>query len=184
MPRALNVLLPALALGVASPALAGSEPTPVTEQKVSAVDVAATPVTDLNIRKGHIPELLLAAQQQPYAMAGLGSCSAISGEIERLDVLLGDDLDLPQDGKNKTSAGLVTQAAVGSFIPFRGIIREVSGANGHKRRLQAAIMAGIARRSFLKGTGQAKGCDYPARAATAATVAAKSAELASASRPR
>jgi hypothetical protein len=34
--------------------------------------------------------------------------------------------------------------------------------------MQAAIDAGIARRAFLKGYGQARGCRYPARAVTLA----------------
>ena len=66
--------------------------------------------------------------------------------------------------------GRVAKAVVGSFIPFEGVIREISGANGHDRRLQSAIAAGSARRSFRKGTGQARGCTHPARPATSAMV--------------
>lgn len=56
---------------------------------------------------------------------------------------------------------------VASFIPFRGILRELSGAAGQERDWRAAIYAGSVRRGFLKGLGQQKGCAYPARPAFA-----------------
>ncbi len=156
--------LPIAVLLSTAPALAADPPAPVTDKQVSAVDVAATPVSDLNIKKDKIPELLLTAQQAPYSLSGLGTCSRLSAEIGRLNAVLGDDIDIVPNGGKRTSAGLVAQEVVGSFIPFRGVIREVSGANGHERDMKAAIVAGLSRRSFLKGTGQAKGCAYPARA--------------------
>ena len=60
---------------------------------------------------------------------------------------------------------------VGSFIPFRGLIREISGANEQERKLQLAIYAGSTRRSFLKGVGYQRGCPWPARPATPAMLA-------------
>ena len=47
---------------------------------------------------------------------------------------------------------------VNSLIPFRGIVREVSGAAPAERRLAAAIDAGFARRGFLRGVLSARGC--------------------------
>jgi hypothetical protein len=139
---------------------------PVTQRDVSAGEVAATPVTDLNLRKGEIPPLLAAAGEQPYTLQGLATCQQLAAAIGELDAVLGDDLDTPKDGERRTSPGRLAQSVVGSFIPFRGVIREVSGANSKQRELQAAILAGVARRSFLKGTGQARGCRYPARSVT------------------
>jgi hypothetical protein len=130
--------------------------------------VAETPVTDLNITKKHIPLVLVAAEQHPYTLSGIGSCQRLTSAIHELNAVLGDDFDLPHGGGKRTSPGRVAQSVVGSFIPFRGVIREVSGANAHDREMQAAILAGVARRSFLKGIGQAKGCRYPARSATLA----------------
>jgi hypothetical protein len=140
---------------------------PVTDRNVTMGDAAVTPVSDLGLKKGEIPDLLIAAQQKPYDLGGLGRCNQIAGAIGELDRLLGDDIDLPE-GAEKGGAGRVAQAAIGSFIPFRGLIREVSGASSHERRMQEAITAGMARRAFLKGYGQARGCRYPARAATLA----------------
>jgi hypothetical protein len=141
---------------------------PVTNQDVGAKEVAETPTTDLNITKKHIPLVLMAAEQHPYALSGVGSCQRLTSAIHELNAVLGDDVDLPHGKGQRTSAGRVAQSVAGSFIPFRGVIREVSGANAHDRDMQAAILAGVARRSFLKGIGQGKGCRYPARSATLA----------------
>lgn len=137
---------------------------PFTQRDITAVDVATTPVTDLNLRKADIPALLISAQEKPYDMAGLTRCSRIAAAVGELDAVLGDDIDMPRaDRKGGPNAGKLAQWAVGSFIPFRGAIREISGANAQERRVQIAIQAGMARRAFLKGAGEARGCRYPAR---------------------
>lgn len=170
--------LPFLATAlVALPAIAQEPEKPLAERDVSAVDVAATPVTDLNLKKDEIPALLIEAQQRPYAVSGLNRCTQIAAEIGEFDALLGDDIDLPQGQGRRTSPGRVAQSVVGAFIPFRGVIREISGANKQERMLQAAIQAGVARRAFLKGFGQARGCRYPARSATAEVFAQRTADL-------
>ena len=153
----------------AAPAIAAEpdEPDkPVTQKDVTAKDVVTTPATDLNLTKDEIPALLTAAEQRPYTLRGLDTCRQLAAAIGELDAVLGDDVDVPQAEGKRVSAGRVAQSVVGSFIPFRGIIREISGANSHDRALRTAILAGVARRSFLKGIGQGKGCRYPARSAT------------------
>lgn len=149
----------------ASPALAGQDK-PMTNDEPDAVDVAKTPVTDLNIDKREIPAILLQAQARPYTLTGLGRCSGLMSEVAALDQILGPDIDLPEEERGRISPGRVAKTVVGSFIPFRGLIREVSGANDHDRRVRVAVQAGLVRRGFLKGVGQAKGCAYPARAAS------------------
>lgn len=160
---------------ILSPALAAqSSPAPdkpITDRDVKAGDVVTTPVSDLNLKKEAIPPLLLKAQERPYDTASLKRCDQIAAAVGELDAVLGDDVDLPEGSGDKLSAGRVAQAAVGSFIPFRGLIREVSGANEQQRKVQAAVTAGIARRAFLKGYGEARACRYPARSATGAVVA-------------
>ena len=148
------------------------------DTKVTAVDVLATPAGDLNLRKGKIPALLDAAVADPYSLAGLNTCAQLSTAVVALDAILGPDRDIPADRAEKLSVGRVAQSAVGSFIPFRGIIREVSGANGHQRKVEDAVEAGTARRSFLKGYGQARGCAYPAREVTPRALAALEAQAA------
>lgn len=138
---------------------------PVTKDNPNARQVAETPLTDLNVKKGEIPAVLLRAQQDPYSLGGLKGCPAITKAVSQLNAVLGDDVDVAKAKKRNVGAGHVAQTVVGSFIPFRGIIREVSGASSEERKLQAAIAAGMARRGFLKGVGMTKGCRYPGRPA-------------------
>lgn len=149
---------------------------PVTEREPSVGDAVATPASDLNIKKDTIPALLLTAQERPYDLAGLRRCTDLAAAVGELNAVLGPDIDLPVDPKTGLTAGRVAQAAVGSFIPFRGLIRELSGANEQERKIQVAVQAGFARRAYLKGVGEARGCRYPARAAGPAEIAALSAE--------
>lgn len=166
MRRALMLPL-ALAL-LAAPALAADPAEPAASKDISAGDVAATPAVDLNLKRSEISPLLTAALEDPYTLRGLGSCRRLSATIGDLDAVLGDDVDMPTEDGKRVRPGQVARSVVRGFIPFGGVIREISGANGHERQMQTAIAAGVARRSFLKGTGQARGCAYPARSATAA----------------
>jgi hypothetical protein len=192
MRSALFVAVAGLALG-AVPAIAqqhaadpktaepAKEPDkPITQQDVGAKDVALTPLSDLNLRKGEIPKLLLDAEDDPYTLAGMARCPQIAAAVGEFDAVLGDDIDVAQAKKQSMSAGRVAQSVAGSFIPFRGVIREISGANSQERKVQAAIYAGTARRAFLKGVGQQRGCRYPARSATPQIIAAAEAEAAAA----
>ena len=164
--------------GMASPALAAQDKDPrVPNRDPDAMDIAKTPINDLNISKDPIPAMLVAAQERPYSLAGLSRCSNLIKEVEQLDSILGPDIDLPEEERKRISAGRVGKWVVSSFIPFRGLIREVSGANDHERKFRAAIQAGIARRGFLKGVGSAKGCKYPAAPATPSVIAKYKAEL-------
>lgn len=178
----MRIAVAALLVLAAAPALAQEvEPAqrPITDRTVTATDVATTPVTDLNLRKQDIPEVLIVAQERPYDLSGIRRCREVIAAVSELDAALGDDIDLGPREQKGPSAGKLAQWLVGSFIPFRGAIREISGANEQQRRVQAAIEAGIARRSFLKGYGQARGCRYPARAITPDALAARAAQGAS-----
>lgn len=166
-------LLPALASAQDKPA---NPDRPITERDVGPKDLALTPLTDLNLRKGEIPPLLIAAQERPYDLSGLSRCPALAAAVGELDAVLGEDLDVAQAKGQTLSAGRVAQSVARAFIPFNGVIREISGANNQERKIQTAIYAGTARRSFLKGVGQQRGCRYPARSATPQVIAAVEAE--------
>jgi len=146
---------------------------PITDNDPDAMDVAKTPVTDLNLDKTEIPPVLIAATKKPYDLTSLRSCRQLGAAVQELDGILGDDLDLPQEARDRVSTGKVAKWVVGSFIPFRGLIREISGANAQERAVLAAIQAGVARRGFLKGVGAQRGCAYPASPATPAIIQAK-----------
>lgn len=140
--------------------------TAVAPKDANVGDVVATPLETVNLKKEDIPPILSRARQAPYTMTGLRTCAAISGEIRRLDAVLGDDIDIADYTKGGIKVGNTAKSIVGSLIPFGGIIREISGANEAQRQWQVALFAGTARRSFLKGVGQQRGCPYPARAAS------------------
>lgn len=177
MYRTTSKILAAAAI-LACPALATAQDRPITNREIGAMDVAKTPVTDLNLSRTEIPALLIEAQQRPYSLQGLGKCPQLVAAVEELDAVLGPDFDLPQVERTRLSKGRIAQWAVGTFIPFRSLIREVSGANKQEREILAAIQVGLARRGFLKGVGAARGCKYPASPATESIVAQRAAALA------
>lgn len=150
-------LLAGIAL-FAAPAAAQVMPEP------DAAEVARTPLRDLNIAAREIPEVLQVAARDPYATAGLDQCDALVTDIAALDSALGADYDIADaDGNDRLSEGRIGQSVVGSFMPFRGVVREVTGAANNDRVMRAAYTAGSVRRAFLKGWGLGRGCAYPAR---------------------
>lgn len=154
------VILAALAISV-SPASArdGEKRDSVAQD---AVDAVASPLTDLNIVSRDIPPTLQLAQIEPYRLEGLAECPALWDEIEALDAVLGPDADAPADKDGIVNKGLKTGGSfLSGFIPFRGIVRRVSGAKAEEDRFEAAVYAGVARRSFLKGVAQGRECSAP-----------------------
>jgi hypothetical protein len=130
--------------------------------------VAESPLRDLNVLRTKIPVVLLQAMADPYQRPDAGRCADLLTRLTPLDDALGDDLDAPtqkQEGmmdKGRTTALTVASGAASDVLPFRGWIRKLSGAERHDRYVQAAITAGAVRRAYLKGLGEAKGCNPPA----------------------
>ncbi|MGH6743587.1 hypothetical protein EDF58_1011399 [Novosphingobium sp. PhB57] len=167
------LIMAAMAGTLAAGAAEARQDKPITSNEPSAVDIAKTPVTDLNLEKTDIPPVLITAIKKPYDLSAMRSCKQIGAAVTELDGILGDDIDLPQDARDRVSTGRMAKWVVSSFIPFRGLIREISGANAQERAVLAAVQAGVARRGFLKGVGAERGCKYPASPATAAVIQAK-----------
>ena len=163
--RAAMLVLGLLAAASAGPAIAGDNE-PIATREPDAEDVAMTPLDDLNLTKDEVPSVLLAAMNDPYATEDQ-SCAAIQAAIADLDAVLGPDMDVAAQQGDRLSTGRVAKSLVASFIPFRGVLREISGAAEQERIWRAAIYAGAVRRGFLKGLGQQQGCAYPARPAFA-----------------
>jgi hypothetical protein len=136
-------------------------------------EAATAPLEDFNLRRQHIPTVLLQAEANPYDMRNLSQCSTIGAEVARLDEALGPDTDEPpsQNGSylSERAADAAARAALDAvrdtttdFIPGRSWIRRLSGAEQHSRQVQAAIQAGRMRRAFLKGMGMQRNCAPPA----------------------
>jgi|SRR5581483_2113171 len=129
---------------------------------------AESPLRDVNVLRTKIPEVLLYSLADPYSRPPKGwKCPDLIAMVEPLDDALGDDLDVPpeQQGMREKGKGSVLGFAAGAAsdaIPFRSWIRKLSGAERHDDLVQKAIMAGAVRRAYLKGLGEAKGCNPPA----------------------
>jgi hypothetical protein len=124
-----------------------------------------TPLSDLNLVRADIPKALQEAQKAPYGLPVPLTCEAVVTEIHALDEVLGADLDAPASDKSPSllerggDAGVNSvKTAVEGAIPFRGWIRKLTGAERYSRQVAASITAGAARRGFLKGVKQGKGC--------------------------
>lgn len=134
-------------------------------------DAALSPLQDVNLRREKIPEEFKAIKN-PYLVSPEVSCEKITEEVTALDELLGRDWDIPPPDKKGLSeraadgastAFLDTVASSASdLIPFRGVVRTVTGANSHARKVRKAYERGSHRRTFLKAIGMMKACPYPA----------------------
>jgi len=137
---------------------------------------ATTPLSDLNVVRADIPEVLRSAAAAPYALPADASCAGLAAAIKSLDEVLGPDLDAPATAGNPGLLDRGEDAATGALqrtaegvIPFRGWVRKLSGAERYARHVSAAITAGGVRRGFLRGMASAKACPAaPAAAASAA----------------
>lgn len=151
-----------LSPGLTSIAWAQAGPPEPSSTRDRAARIATQPARDLGLQRTAIPPALERAGADPYSLAGLRTCANLSTAIVELNGALGPDFDAPpepsQVSRRQQVAEAGGRAVVDSVIPFRGLVREVSGSAGAERRLRAAIDAGIARRGFLRGLAQARGC--------------------------
>jgi len=118
----------------------------------------------LGISGPKTPAALQAIVAAPYALASPPDCPAMAGEIANLDALLGPDVDLLAEAQNEASQAF--GSAMRGAIPYRWIVRLMTGAGRDDRRLRQAILAGTARRSFLKGVRRGLACPAPPTPAT------------------
>lgn len=134
-------------------------------KKDDTVDKAGTIVTqparDVGVVRTKIPLVLEAAVEEPYGLKGIKTCRQLADAVKELNGVLGEDLTVGRE-ENENRVGRFAEAGgrtiVNSLIPFRGLVREVTGAGPAQRRLDAAIAAGFARRGFLRGVHLKRGC--------------------------
>ena len=139
----------------------------------SVVGAVSAPMRDLNLLRSKIPPVLLEALEDPYARPKPSTCSELIALLRPLNEALGADIDEPsspddraliakgRDAAGDAALGMVASAAQ-DLIPLRGWVRRLSGAERHDKLVRAAITAGGIRRGYLKGLGEAKGCNPPA----------------------
>ncbi len=150
-------------IGVSSAATAQ----PVTQEgrtpEERAARIATEPSRDIGLQRTTVPPVLLRAVDEPYAMTDIRTCGQIAETLDELDRVLGPDFDArstPRGNRAGRIAEAGGRAVVNSLIPFRGVVRELTGSAEADRRLQAAIDAGIARRGFLRGVARTRGCRF------------------------
>jgi hypothetical protein len=104
--------------------------------------------------------VLVKASADPYSLQGLSSCRQLADAVRELNTVLGPDYDVAKakESKAATLAKAGGDAAISLVVPFRGLVREVSGAAPAERSYNAALDAGLARRGFLRGVHYKQGC--------------------------
>ncbi len=172
----------------ASPAFAAPPGERPMERREAVERAVTQPLSDVNIKRRDIPPALIAIRDNPYSLEGIASCNDLIDAIRQLDAVLGADFDqvsfADRAQKRRETASGLAGGIVSSLIPFRALVREVSGANKSENEFRAAIYAGVVRRGFLKGYGQMRRCKPPGRpltereqASQAATIIATDAAL-------
>ncbi len=169
--RLIQFLFPSLLLFIAGSAVAAD---PGTTQRDEGFRGAVTaPLEDLNIKQADIPAVLVRAVADPYDLKDLPRCEAIAAEIGKLDAALGPDLDEAPAPDTRTRTQKVTAQAKAAAVagvrgeaqdvlPFRGWVRKLTGADHHRKQVEAAVKAGSIRRGYLKGVGMQMNCAPPA----------------------
>lgn len=126
-----------------------------------AGEIMTQPIRDVGVAKIVVPPVLDRDPASTYSLQGLRTCPQLVAAVEDLNEVLGPDF-APGYGQNESRAGKLAEAGgravVNSLLPFRGIVREISGAAPAERRLAGAVDAGLARRGFLRGVISARGC--------------------------
>ena len=148
-----------LVAGQAAAQPANEPPKPSARDR--ALDVASQPARDLGMSRSDIPPILVAATEDPYSVRGVGTCRQLAGQITELNGVLGPDFVVGREANEDRTQKIVEaggRTIVNSIIPFRSLVREVTGAAPAKRALDAAVDAGLARRGFLRGLQRKQGC--------------------------
>lgn len=152
-------------IAAASAGFAAAQGMPGAPDKRSVGGVVTQPLSDANLKRSEIPPQLLAILDDPYSLKGIRRCRELIVAVDELNAVLGADLDAPVEvsrgQKRRNAAMFVTGGVISRLIPFRYLIREISGANRADNRYRAAIYAGVVRRGFLKGYGKSRGCRPP-----------------------
>ena len=163
LPSALAPALALMAIGCASePVKTASDTT-----RANIGGAVSAPFQDFNLVRSQIPVVLREAMDNPYARPQPDSCDVLGVELARLDDALGPDIDVKKPAQSRTdrNAAYAAKSAVAavkdvteSWIPMKSWVRYMSGAEAHSNAVQSAIAAGEARRAYLKGIAQSKGC--------------------------
>jgi hypothetical protein len=149
----------------------GTIQTPAEANRAGLGGAVAAPLRDINLLRTKIPAALLEAFAEPYARPSDLGCRGLTAQVRALDEALGPDFDtkasreearaISRQAAQKAALGVVAGTAQ-DLIPFRGWVRKLTGAERHDKLVSQSITAGQVRRAYLKGLGEARGCNPPA----------------------
>ena len=168
MMRATSLLL-ALSLAACATSRDATDTMAVTGNAVS--EAAQQPLKDLNVVRDPIPAILRETVKDPYAHPGRIDCGWLEHEVRALDLALGPDLDMPEEQQSlgrqaregvADAAASAVKGVASDLIPFRSVVRRLTGAEKNAQEMRDALKAGDVRRAYLKGLGLERGCAYPA----------------------
>ena len=149
-----------------------------------ALEAVKSPFVDLNLTHDDIPEHLQVIAGNPYAVPSPLQCKVVKDELHELDGLLGPDMannadtkKADKDGKDgnflenidyaEEGSHILQKEAIGfvsgkvSIIPFRGVVRHITGASKQAKAYALAYETGKLRRAYLKGLTSALKCEKP-----------------------
>lgn len=163
-PLALAVLMTAsmLASGCATrpkPGLGGAGPEAATRPQNRSDAMVSGDGGGLGISGPKTPAALQGIVAAPYALPSGPDCAVMAREIAALDKILGPDVDAVAASRDAT--GDAVGSAMRGVIPYRWVMRLMTQAGRRARDLRLAVLAGTARRAYLKGVRLGLACQPP-----------------------
>ena len=114
---------------------------------------------DLGLLGPETPATLTEAAKAPYMVPPGADCAWLRSQIASLDLVLGPDVDIPPAPRNPGDQIERTAGdALAGMVPYRGVIRWMTGAGRKERARTQAVLAAAARRGFLKGVAWSRAC--------------------------
>lgn len=152
--------LPLALLAALLQAACVTPPTRRTEPADPLATAVVQPLRDLSlVRSGELPLAIRRAAAQPYRPS-LG-CHEIQAELETLRAWLGPDVDPSHAGAPEGSELAVALLSSATALPFRGVVRRLTGAHRRDEAVNATIVGALVRRGFLNGEQVSRGCRGP-----------------------
>jgi hypothetical protein len=131
------------------------------ETRKQAAQIGMQPARDIGLAKRRIPPVLEDALANPYSLRGLNTCSQLAAAMRRLNEALGPDYQAGGEYRENRAgkfAAAGAKSVINSIIPYRSLVREITGAAPADRHMSAAVDAGLARRGFLRGVQHKQHC--------------------------
>jgi hypothetical protein len=131
------------------------------DTRKQAVEIGMQPARDVGLSKRDIPPVLEDALADPYGIRKLKTCAQLAAAVRTLNEALGPDYkaggEYREDKMGKLAAA-GGKSLINSIIPYRSLVREITGAAPADRHMNALVDAGLARRGFLRGVQYKQRC--------------------------